>query len=157
MEIPHQAGIGHFYHIFYEGCLTDHKVGEDEEASSLYPDVKYKRMDDYLRMFLWLQFGQNHIYDKYAYHKFEVLIYMYFRVTQSAMYSLCNKYIWSLLFLTTIPEQRQKLITFKRWKDEIKLNTNKWGTSFSPKMRCIRKWGNTDFKTIRQPINKICM
>ncbi|CAF1930765.1 BnaC05g29010D [Brassica napus] len=52
MEIPHQAGIGHFYHIFYEGCLTDHKVGEDEEASSLYPDVKYRRMDDYLRMFL---------------------------------------------------------------------------------------------------------
>jgi hypothetical protein len=52
MEIPHQAGIGHFYHIFYEGCLTDHEVGEDEEASSLYPDVKYKRMDDYLRMFL---------------------------------------------------------------------------------------------------------
>ncbi|CAH8254382.1 unnamed protein product [Arabidopsis lyrata] len=52
MEIPHQAGIGHFYHIFYEGCLTDHEVGEDEEASSLYPDVKYKRMDDYLRLFL---------------------------------------------------------------------------------------------------------
>lgn len=52
MEIPQQAGIGHFYHIFYEGCLTDHEVGEDEEASSLYPDVKYKRMDDYLRMFL---------------------------------------------------------------------------------------------------------
>lgn len=52
MEIPQQAGIGHFYHIFYEGCLTDHEVGEDEEASSLYPDVKYKRMDDYLRIFL---------------------------------------------------------------------------------------------------------
>ncbi|CAN8303678.1 unnamed protein product [Cochlearia groenlandica] len=52
MEIPHQAGLGHFYHIFYEGCLTDHEVGEDQEASSLYPDVKYKRMDDYLRMFL---------------------------------------------------------------------------------------------------------
>ncbi|KAF3607984.1 hypothetical protein DY000_02046826 [Brassica cretica] len=52
MEFPQQAGIGHFYHIFYEGCLTDHEVGKDEEASSLYPDVKYKRMDDYLRMFL---------------------------------------------------------------------------------------------------------
>ncbi|CAA7026686.1 unnamed protein product [Microthlaspi erraticum] len=52
MPIPHQAGLGHFYHIFYEGCLTDHEVGEDEEASSLYPDVKYRRMDDYLRMFL---------------------------------------------------------------------------------------------------------
>ncbi|XP_018485733.1 pinoresinol reductase 1 [Raphanus sativus] len=52
MEIPHQAGIGHFYHIFYEGCLTDHEIREDEEASNLYPDVKYKRMDNYLRMYL---------------------------------------------------------------------------------------------------------
>ncbi|EOA38284.1 hypothetical protein CARUB_v10009778mg [Capsella rubella] len=52
MEIPHQAGIGHFYHIFYEGCLTDHDVGEDEEASSLYPEVEYKSMDDYLRIYL---------------------------------------------------------------------------------------------------------
>ncbi|CAH8362264.1 unnamed protein product [Eruca vesicaria subsp. sativa] len=52
MEISHQAGLGHFYHIFYEGCLTDHEVGEDEETSSLYPDVNYRRMDDYFRMFL---------------------------------------------------------------------------------------------------------
>ncbi|KFK44973.1 hypothetical protein AALP_AA1G327300 [Arabis alpina] len=52
LEIPHQAGIGHFYHIFYEGSLTDYHVGEEEEASCLYPEVKYKRMDDYLRIFL---------------------------------------------------------------------------------------------------------
>ncbi|ESQ33606.1 hypothetical protein EUTSA_v10009995mg [Eutrema salsugineum] len=52
MEPSHQAAIGNFYHIFYEGSLTDHDVGEDEEASTLYPDVKYKRMDEYLRMFL---------------------------------------------------------------------------------------------------------
>nr|7CS2_A Chain A, Pinoresinol-lariciresinol reductase [Isatis tinctoria]7CS2_B Chain B, Pinoresinol-lariciresinol reductase [Isatis tinctoria]7CS2_C Chain C, Pinoresinol-lariciresinol reductase [Isatis tinctoria]7CS2_D Chain D, Pinoresinol-lariciresinol reductase [Isatis tinctoria]7CS2_E Chain E, Pinoresinol-lariciresinol reductase [Isatis tinctoria]7CS2_F Chain F, Pinoresinol-lariciresinol reductase [Isatis tinctoria]7CS3_A Chain A, Pinoresinol-lariciresinol reductase [Isatis tinctoria]7CS3_B Cha len=51
-EIPHQAGLGHFYHIFYEGCLTDHEVGDDEEASKLYPDVKYTRMDEYLKIFL---------------------------------------------------------------------------------------------------------
>ncbi|XP_010518923.1 PREDICTED: pinoresinol reductase 1 [Tarenaya hassleriana] len=47
-----QAGIGHFYHIFYEGCLANYEVGDDQEASKLYPDVKYTRMDDYLRMFL---------------------------------------------------------------------------------------------------------
>ncbi|XP_010540735.1 PREDICTED: pinoresinol reductase 1-like [Tarenaya hassleriana] len=52
MEKAEQAGIGHFYHIYYEGCLTDYEVGEDEEASKLYPQVKYTRMDHYLRIFL---------------------------------------------------------------------------------------------------------
>ncbi|XP_010540727.1 PREDICTED: pinoresinol reductase 1-like [Tarenaya hassleriana] len=47
-----KAGIGFMFHLFYEGCLTNFHVGEDEEASSLYPDVKYTRMVDYLRMFL---------------------------------------------------------------------------------------------------------
>ncbi|VVB01282.1 unnamed protein product [Arabis nemorensis] len=51
-DISHQAGLGHFYHIFYEGCLTNHEVGDEEEASKLYPDVKYTRMDEYLKMFL---------------------------------------------------------------------------------------------------------
>ncbi|CAH8276813.1 unnamed protein product [Arabidopsis lyrata] len=51
-EIPHQAGVGHFYHIYYEGCLTDHEVGDDEEASKLYPEVKYTRMDEYLKIFV---------------------------------------------------------------------------------------------------------
>ncbi|VYS62554.1 unnamed protein product [Arabidopsis thaliana] len=51
-EISHQAGLGHFYHIYYEGCLTDHEVGDDEEATKLYPDVKYKRMDEYLNIFV---------------------------------------------------------------------------------------------------------
>ncbi|KFK36256.1 hypothetical protein AALP_AA4G098600 [Arabis alpina] len=52
-EISHQMmRLGHFYHIFYEGCLTDHEVRDDDEASKLYPDVKYTRMDEYLKMFL---------------------------------------------------------------------------------------------------------
>ncbi|XP_051137100.1 isoflavone reductase homolog [Andrographis paniculata] len=47
-----QVGIGHFYHIFYEGCLTNFEVGDDEEASKLYPEVDYIRMDDYLKRYL---------------------------------------------------------------------------------------------------------
>ncbi|KMT11448.1 hypothetical protein BVRB_5g107720 [Beta vulgaris subsp. vulgaris] len=51
-EIAHQVGIGHFYHIFYEGCLTNFEVQEDEEASRLYPEVEYTRMNDYLKRYL---------------------------------------------------------------------------------------------------------
>ncbi|XP_054794331.1 isoflavone reductase homolog [Prosopis cineraria] len=48
-----QVGIGHFYHIFYEGCLTDFEIGEEgEEASKLYPEVNYTRMDEYLRIYV---------------------------------------------------------------------------------------------------------
>ncbi|KAG6389668.1 hypothetical protein SASPL_151141 [Salvia splendens] len=44
---------GHFYHIFYDGCLTSFEIGEDgEEASRLYPEVQYKRMDEYLKLYL---------------------------------------------------------------------------------------------------------
>lgn len=51
-EYAHQVGIGHFYHIFYEGCLTNFEVADDEEASKLYPDVDYTRMYDYLKRYL---------------------------------------------------------------------------------------------------------
>ncbi|KAF3447850.1 hypothetical protein FNV43_RR08556 [Rhamnella rubrinervis] len=52
MDYAHQVGVGHFYHIFYEGCLTNFEVGEDEEASKLYPEVEYTRMDDYLKIYV---------------------------------------------------------------------------------------------------------
>ncbi|KAF3782590.1 hypothetical protein EJ110_NYTH33828 [Nymphaea thermarum] len=39
-----QSGMDHFYHIFYEGCLTNFEIGEDgAEASKLYPEVVYTR------------------------------------------------------------------------------------------------------------------
>ncbi|CAI0418786.1 unnamed protein product [Linum tenue] len=42
-----------FYHIFYEGCLANFEIGEDAaEASSLYPEVKYTRVHEYLQIFL---------------------------------------------------------------------------------------------------------
>ncbi|XP_022963989.1 isoflavone reductase homolog [Cucurbita moschata] len=53
LDIAQQAGVGHFYHIFFEGCLTNFEIGEgEEEASKLYPEVNYTRMDDYLKIFL---------------------------------------------------------------------------------------------------------
>ncbi|XAR70711.1 (+)-pinoresinol reductase [Bertholletia excelsa] len=53
LDFAEQVGVGHFYHIFYEGCLTNFEIGEDgEEASELYPDVQYTRMDSYLKRYL---------------------------------------------------------------------------------------------------------
>ncbi|XP_075641125.1 isoflavone reductase homolog [Castanea sativa] len=53
LDFASQVGVGHFYHLFYEGCLTNFEIGEEgEEASELYPDVKYTRMDEYLKIYL---------------------------------------------------------------------------------------------------------
>jgi len=53
MDLAGQVGVGHFYHLFYEGCLTNFEIGEEgEEASELYPEVQYTRMDDYLKRYL---------------------------------------------------------------------------------------------------------
>ncbi|XWS49336.1 hypothetical protein CRYUN_Cryun13aG0154900 [Craigia yunnanensis] len=52
MDLASQVGVGHFYHIFYEGCLTNYEIREQgEEASKLYPEVEYTRMDDYLKIY----------------------------------------------------------------------------------------------------------
>ncbi|XP_021833163.1 isoflavone reductase homolog [Prunus avium] len=52
MDFAGQAGAGHFYHMFYEGALTNFEIGEEgEEASKLYPEVKYTRMDEYLKLY----------------------------------------------------------------------------------------------------------
>ncbi|TXG54246.1 hypothetical protein EZV62_019502 [Acer yangbiense] len=53
MDYAGQVGVGHFYHVFYEGCLTNFEAEEgQEEASSLYPEVTYSTMDDYLKLFV---------------------------------------------------------------------------------------------------------
>ena len=47
-----QTVAGHLYHFFYEGCLTNFQIGDEgEEATKLYPDVKYIRMDEYLKLY----------------------------------------------------------------------------------------------------------
>ncbi|GLT80638.1 hypothetical protein SLA2020_520680 [Shorea laevis] len=52
MDLAGQVGLGHFYHIFYEGCLTNFEIGEGaEEASKLYPEVRYTRMEEYLKIY----------------------------------------------------------------------------------------------------------
>ncbi|KAI6706787.1 hypothetical protein NL676_009749 [Syzygium grande] len=52
MDYAQQVGMGHFYHVFYEGCLTNFEIGEDgEEASQLYPEVQYTRMDEYQKIY----------------------------------------------------------------------------------------------------------
>nr|POE64711.1 isoflavone reductase like [Quercus suber] len=42
LDFASQVGVGHFYHFFYEGCLTNFEIGEEgEEASELYPDSSW--------------------------------------------------------------------------------------------------------------------
>ncbi|CAN6328845.1 unnamed protein product [Urochloa humidicola] len=52
-DLANQVGVTHYYHIFYEGCLTNIEIGENEaEATLLYPEVQYTRMDDYMKIYL---------------------------------------------------------------------------------------------------------
>ena len=52
-DITNQMAVGHFHHIFYEGCSTDFDIEEDgEEASLLYPEVRCTRMEDYMKRYL---------------------------------------------------------------------------------------------------------
>ncbi|KAH0451747.1 hypothetical protein IEQ34_019046 [Dendrobium chrysotoxum] len=53
-EFAQQVGLGHFYHVCYEGCLTNFEIDEEEEeeASHLYPEVAYTRVKDYLRRYV---------------------------------------------------------------------------------------------------------
>ncbi|XP_057448722.1 isoflavone reductase homolog [Lotus japonicus] len=53
LDFASQVGVGHFYHVFYEGCLTNFEIAEHGvEASELYPEVKYTRMDEYLQPYV---------------------------------------------------------------------------------------------------------
>ena len=48
-----KAGMTHFYHFFYEGCLANFEIGDDaEEACTLYPDLEYIKVEDYLKQYL---------------------------------------------------------------------------------------------------------
>ncbi|KAH7692897.1 (+)-lariciresinol reductase protein [Dioscorea alata] len=53
MDFAEQVGLGHYYHICYEGCLTNFELGDnEEEATQLYPEVNYVRAKDYLKRYL---------------------------------------------------------------------------------------------------------
>ncbi|KAI3694320.1 hypothetical protein L1987_77284 [Smallanthus sonchifolius] len=48
-----QAGLARIYHIYYEGCVMNFEIDEEgEEASKLYPEVRYTRVEEYLQRYL---------------------------------------------------------------------------------------------------------
>ncbi|GAY63444.1 hypothetical protein CUMW_225650 [Citrus unshiu] len=48
-----QVGLTHYYHVCYEGCLTNFEIGnEGVEASQLYPEIKYTTVEEYLQRYL---------------------------------------------------------------------------------------------------------
>lgn len=74
MDLAGQVGVGHFYHIFYEGCLSNFEIGEEgEEASELYPEVQYTRMDAYLKRYLW----DESAFELYSYR---LILFVYFLI-----------------------------------------------------------------------------
>uniref|UniRef100_A0A0A9FGM7 Uncharacterized protein n=1 Tax=Arundo donax TaxID=35708 RepID=A0A0A9FGM7_ARUDO len=52
VDFANQVGITHFYHIFYEGCLTNFDVEDGAEATHLYPEIQYIRMDEYMKRYV---------------------------------------------------------------------------------------------------------
>lgn len=53
-DYAEQVGLTHYYHVCYEGCLANFKIDhkEGEEASQLYPEIKYTSVDEYLKRYL---------------------------------------------------------------------------------------------------------
>lgn len=52
-DYAEQVGLTHYYHVCYEGCLTNFEIGDGgEEASELYPEVKYTTVEKYMKRYL---------------------------------------------------------------------------------------------------------
>ncbi|KAK9928186.1 hypothetical protein M0R45_025332 [Rubus argutus] len=52
MDCAGQVGVGHFYHISMKALdKLRNRKGREKEASKLYPEVKYTRMDEYLKVY----------------------------------------------------------------------------------------------------------
>ncbi|XP_057448730.1 bifunctional pinoresinol-lariciresinol reductase 2-like [Lotus japonicus] len=48
-----QVGLIHYYHVCFEGCLTNFEIGEEEvEACELYPEIKYTTVHDYMKRYV---------------------------------------------------------------------------------------------------------
>ncbi|KAK4718863.1 hypothetical protein R3W88_017201 [Solanum pinnatisectum] len=50
LEYAEQVGLCHYYHVCYEGCLANFEIGD--EASTLYPEVKYTTVEQYMKRYL---------------------------------------------------------------------------------------------------------
>ncbi|KAF3447671.1 hypothetical protein FNV43_RR08374 [Rhamnella rubrinervis] len=52
-DYAQQVGLGHYYHVCYEGCLANFEIGKNGvEASELYPEIKYTTVEDYMKRYL---------------------------------------------------------------------------------------------------------
>ncbi|KAG4188243.1 hypothetical protein ERO13_A08G151300v2 [Gossypium hirsutum] len=52
-DYAEQVGLTHYYHVCYEGCLANFEIGDGaEEASKLYPEVKYTTVEEYMTRYL---------------------------------------------------------------------------------------------------------
>ncbi|XP_062204529.1 isoflavone reductase homolog [Phragmites australis] len=52
MDFASQVGVGHYYHIFYEGCLTNFDIEDGADATLLYPEVQYTCMEEYIKRYV---------------------------------------------------------------------------------------------------------
>ncbi|KAK7407093.1 hypothetical protein VNO78_08735 [Psophocarpus tetragonolobus] len=49
----HQVAVGHYYHVCFEGCLTNFEIGEEGvEACGLYPEIKYTTVEEYMKRYV---------------------------------------------------------------------------------------------------------
>ncbi|CAA2966366.1 bifunctional pinoresinol-lariciresinol reductase [Olea europaea subsp. europaea] len=51
LDFGQQVGLSHYHDILYEGFLTSLKIGDEDEASKLYPEVKYTTVEEYLEQY----------------------------------------------------------------------------------------------------------
>ncbi|XP_027361677.1 bifunctional pinoresinol-lariciresinol reductase 2-like [Abrus precatorius] len=48
-----QVGMIHYYHVCFEGCLTNFEIGEEGvEACELYPQIKYSTVEEYMKRYV---------------------------------------------------------------------------------------------------------
>lgn len=48
-----RVGMVHYYHVCFEGCLTNFEIGEEGvEACELYPQIKYTTVHEYMKRYV---------------------------------------------------------------------------------------------------------
>ncbi|KAI3468560.1 hypothetical protein Pfo_025223 [Paulownia fortunei] len=53
LDYAQQVGLSHYHDVLHEGCLTNFDIVEEvEEASQLYPEVKYTTVEEYLKRYV---------------------------------------------------------------------------------------------------------
>ncbi|XP_062073399.1 bifunctional pinoresinol-lariciresinol reductase 2-like [Humulus lupulus] len=53
LNYAEQVGLGHYYHVCFEGCLANFEIGsEGLETTELYPEVKYTSVEEYMKRYV---------------------------------------------------------------------------------------------------------